>query len=222
MFDMYILPTNRWSDFFNAPTQHEILARIELNAEKFSLYVIYPPYEAIFKCFFLTDKPDVTVVILGQDPYHNPDQAIGLSFGVPQGIKAPPSLKNIFKELSLEGFCPDTFNTDLATWAKQGVLLLNSILSVSRNNPLSHKDLGWQTLTDNVLIELNNSSSPIVFMLWGAYAQSKKVLVTNPMHLVLCAPHPSPLSAHRGFLGCNHFRLCNEYLTSHDLPAINW
>ncbi len=192
-----------------------------LQAEKSQRKVIYPPGSLIFNALNTTPLDQVKVVILGQDPYHGPNQAHGLSFSVPQGIKPPPSLLNIFKEIETDLGIRNS-SGDLTAWAKQGVLLLNSVLTVERARAASHQGKGWESFTDRVIEVINHSRQHVVFMLWGSYAQKKAAQVETRKHLVLKAPHPSPLSAHRGFLGCRHFSQCNEYLKQQQIQPINW
>lgn len=183
---------------------------------------IFPNLSNCFEAFNQTPLSKVRVVILGQDPYHGAGQAHGLSFSVPEGVKVPPSLKNIFKELQAT-FPERNFESgDLNGWAKQGVFLLNSVLTVEEGKAASHRKKGWEAFTDSVLSILNEQQQPIVFMLWGAYAHKKAELLGNSDHLVLTAPHPSPLSAYRGFLGCNHFKLADKFLSSKGVNPINW
>lgn len=184
---------------------------------------IFPPDELVFRALDLAfDR--VRVVILGQDPYHGEGQAHGLAFSVPQGIKAPPSLKNIFKEMARDLETPDSLNrsTDLSDWAKQGVLLLNVTLTVESGKPGSHADMGWSELTDQIIRELSLTTPHLVFLLWGSHAQAKAGLISGDTHLVLKAPHPSPLSAYRGFFGCGHFSKTNAFLTKHGYTPIAW
>lgn len=164
----------------------------------------------------------VKVVIIGQDPYHGPNQAQGLSFSVPANQKIPPSLQNIYKELEREYQQPIYRSGDLQDWAKQGVLLLNAALSVEAGKPNSHANIGWKTFTDDILRVLNKEDRPIVFMLWGYNARQAAKFLNNPNHLVLQSTHPSPLSAHKGFIGCNHFKQANSFLESHGLEPIHW
>lgn len=184
----------------------------------------FPPRGQILNALNLTPYDMVKVVILGQDPYHGEHQAMGLSFSVPKGVTIPPSLKNIYKELNTEygDSFPIPESGDLTPWAKQGVLLLNSVLTVHAHQPASHAGHGWETYTDRILTEINNKTSPVVFLLWGRYAREKKHLITNPIHCILEAPHPSPYSAGMGFFGCNHFRKCNEFLKNNNMVPINW
>ena len=182
----------------------------------------YPPFEKILNALNLTPYENVKCVILGQDPYHEPNQAMGLSFSVEPGVTIPRSLQNIYKELHDELGCYIPNNGDLTKWAKQGVLLLNSVLTVRAHKAASHADHGWETYTDAILSELNKKDTPIVFLLWGNFARAKKTLITNPKHLILEATHPSPFSASSGFFGCNHFKKCNDYLTTNGLSPIDW
>lgn len=182
---------------------------------------IFPPYENIFDALRFTDYDKVKVVILGQDPYHGLGEAHGLSFSVHNGVKIPPSLLNIFKELKSDLGITRT-STDLTDWAKEGVLLLNSIMTVEMDKPLSHKNRGWETFTDNIIRYLNDRDKPIVFILWGNFARSKKVLITNKVHKIIESAHPSPLSASRGFFGTKPFSRCNNYLKEFGVEGIKW
>lgn len=181
----------------------------------------YPAYADIFNAFRYTDYNDVKVVILGQDPYHGEKEAHGLSFSVHDDVRRPPSLQNILKELEDDLGIKKEGN-DLTDWAKQGVFLLNSIMSVIKDRPLSHKDKGWEIFTDAVISKLNERKTPIVFVLWGSYARSKKTLITNPKHLILESVHPSPLSAHRGFFGSKPFSKINSFLEKNNIEKIDW
>jgi len=185
---------------------------------------VFPPEGSWLRALREVPYDSVRVLILGQDPYHGAGQAMGIAFAVPNELKPkPPSLVNIFKEISSDtGKAPDPGGSDLSGWLAQGVLLLNTVLTVREGEPLSHRDLGWEKLTDQVLSVLNERSEPVVFVLWGAPAQKKRALLTNPSHLVLEAPHPSPLSSYRGFFGCRHFTKANEFLSSQGEPAIEW
>ena len=183
---------------------------------------IYPEYKNIFTAFNTTSYDNVKVVILGQDPYHGEGEPHGLSFSVQDGIKLPPSLKNIYKELydDLNIINPNTGN--LISWSKQGVLLLNAILTVEKDKPASHRNIGWEQFTDAVISKINEKDSPVVFILWGNFARSKKNLISNPKHLVIESPHPSPFSARNGFFGSKPFSKTNEFLTKNGLAPINW
>ena len=183
---------------------------------------IYPDYNDIFKAFNLTDFNDVKVVILGQDPYFNTGQANGLAFSVNDTCPIPKSLKNIFLELKNDLGIEYPLHGDLTTWAKQGVFLLNTLLTVEDGKPGSHKKLGWERFTDEVIIKLNQRESPIVYLLWGNEAKKKRQLINTKKHLVLTAPHPSPLSAYRGFFKCKHFSLTNLFLSKNNVDPIDW
>ena len=191
--------------------------------ERESGVTVYPPAADVFNAFKATEFADVRVVILGQDPYHGPGQAHGLSFSVREGIAVPPSLLNIYKELAadIDGFAIPSHGC-LQHWAEQGVLLLNTVLTVRAGQAHSHAALGWETFTDKVVEVLNNGRDHVVFMLWGSHAQRKGRMIDRRRHLVLSAPHPSPLSAHRGFLGCRHFSQANAYLQAQGLAPIDW
>lgn len=183
---------------------------------------VYPPAGKQFNAFNLSPE-DVRVVILGQDPYHGDGQAMGLSFSVPEGVKPPPSLLNIFKEIEQEGGRPAAGRTgDLTAWSKQGVLLLNSVLTVDAGQAASHRGLGWELLTDAAIKTLSKRDNPIVFMLWGKDAIAKRSLIDEGKHLVLVSVHPSPLSAYRGFFGNDHFKKANEFMILHGYPPIEW
>ena len=183
---------------------------------------VYPSNDNIFRALELTPIENVKIVILGQDPYHGPNQAHGLSFSVMKGERIPPSLKNIYKELynDIKMDTPD--HGFLEGWARQGVLLLNTTLTVERGKPASHKGQGWEEFTDAVIREISALGRPVVFMLWGAHAQAKQTLIDTDKHLVLTAPHPSPFSAHKGFLGCGHFSKANAFLRDHGQTEIDW
>ncbi|MDF1512908.1 MAG: uracil-DNA glycosylase [Anaerolineae bacterium] len=185
---------------------------------------IYPSSWRVFYALYATAFQEVKIVIVGQDPYHRPGQADGLAFSVPEGIKAPPSLRNIFKEIASDVYAadPPSFSTDLSRWACQGVLLLNASLTVEEGNAGSHSEIGWHTLTDAILQTLSRKREHLVFMLWGRHAQMKNELIDTARHLILEAPHPSPLSAYRGFLGCRHFSKANRYLVEHQNTPITW
>lgn len=184
---------------------------------------IYPPLEKIFEAFSLTSFEEVKVVIVGQDPYHNQGQAHGLSFSVPEGITLPPSLKNIYREIENDvGVKKNMLQGDLTSWAEQGVLLLNSVLTVEKNLPGSHRGKGWEEFTTFVIQTISEKKEHCVFLLWGAYAQNKGNIIDTTKHLVLTSSHPSPFSAHKGFLGNKHFSQTNQYLTNHGKDSIQW
>ena len=189
---------------------------------EYSTATIYPPASKIFEAFNLTPFGDVKVVILGQDPYHGPGQANGLCFSVGPGVPYPPSLQNIFKEIAADTSRAPLPSGDLRRWARQGVLLLNSTLTVEQAKAASHQGKGWEEFTDAVIRRLNEEADNIVFILWGSYAIKKGAIIDRERHLVLTSPHPSPLSAHRGFFGNHHFTRANDYLLSHGKTPIDW
>ncbi len=190
--------------------------------EERSNHTIYPPGPNIFNAFNLTPLPNLKVVILGQDPYHGPGQAHGLCFSVPHGIKAPPSLKNIFKEIHTDLELPIPTHGNLESWASSGVLLINATLTVRAHEAGSHQKQGWETFTDKVIETVSQEKEHVVFLLWGRFAQAKKKLIDTSKHLVLESVHPSPLSAYNGFYGCRHFSKTNEYLREHGIEEVNW
>ena len=190
--------------------------------EEYRTRTVYPPGPELFKAFDLTPLSEVKVVILGQDPYHEPGQAEGLCFSVKQGIEQPPSLVNIYRELHNELGCYIPKSGSLVPWAKQGVLLLNTLLTVRAHQAFSHKGIGWEQFTDAAIRAVNEVDRPVVFMLWGRPAGEKAALLDNPKHLVLKCAHPSPLSASRGFFGCGHFVTCNEFLAANGITPIDW
>lgn len=198
------------------------LALREFLKSEYKTRRIYPPMGDIYNALRYTARADTRVVILGQDPYHGAGQAHGLCFSVKAGVPKPPSLKNIFKELADEYGMPEPPTGELTGWAKQGVLLLNTTLTVREGAAASHKGHGWERLTDRIISLVNESERPVVFMLWGGHARAKKALVNAPHHLVLECAHPSPLSAYAGFFGCGHFKAANEFLTANGLSAIDW
>lgn len=212
-----------WKDILRDEFNKEYFKNIKkfLIDEK-DKYIIYPKEEDIFTALNLTPYDKVKVVIIGQDPYHEEGEAHGLSFSVNKDIEIPPSLKNIYKELhdDLNLYIPN--NGYLKKWADEGVLLLNAILTVRQSDALSHSKIGWQTFTDEIIKKLNEKETPVVFILWGNYAKSKKELITNKRHLILEGVHPSPLSASRGFFGCKHFSMTNEFLEKTNQKEIDW
>jgi len=211
---------NALSDIFDKPYFSQIVNH--LKAEKALKTTLYPSGGLIFNAFNLTPYDKVKVIILGQDPYHNPQQAMGLSFSVPDGIKPPPSLANIFKELNKDIGMAIPCSGNLTAWAKQGVLLLNAVLTVRANEPASHAKIGWTKFTDDVIQTLSLHKTGLVFILWGNFAQEKIKLIDNSKHKILKAAHPSPLSAYNGFFGCKHFSATNEYLVKNNIDPINW
>ncbi len=215
--------TNDWSAVFREeykkPYYRELYDFIK---NEYETKQIFPPSSDIFNAFHYTSLADTKVCIIGQDPYHNVGQAHGLCFSVKYPEEAPPSLVNIYKELEQELGCYIPNNGDLTYWAKQGVLLLNAVLTVRAHQANSHAGKGWEQFTDRAIMALNEKDSPVVFLLWGSYAQKKASMITNKKHLILEAPHPSPLSAYRGFFGCGHFKKTNEFLKANNLQEIDW
>lgn len=210
---------NLLSGEFSSSYYHELR---EFLKSEYSSCRIYPPMNDIYNALRYTSYENTRVVILGQDPYHGAGQAHGLCFSVKEGTEPPPSLKNIFKELKTELNISEPPCGELTGWAKQGVLLLNTTLTVREGRPQSHKGRGWEILTDKIISILNEKESPVVFMLWGGNARAKKHLITNRQHLILECAHPSPLSAYAGFFGCNHFIRANEFLCQNKKRPINW
>jgi len=194
----------------------------EFVREEYNTTTVYPPADDIFNALHLTALKDVKVLILGQDPYHGANQAHGLSFSVLPGQRIPPSLKNIYTELHDDLGCDIPNNGYLEKWAKQGVLMLNTVLTVRAHKPNSHQGKGWEYFTDAIIRAVNEQDRPIVYLLWGRPAQKKASMLNNPKHLILKAPHPSPYSADTGFFGCRHFSQANEFLESHGAEPIDW
>lgn len=215
--------SNDWLDVlkgeFRKPYYKELFQKVN---EEYQTRQIFPPADDIFNAFHLTPLKNVKVVILGQDPYHNIGQAHGLCFSVKKGIPAPPSLVNIYKELQDDLGCTIPNHGYLVKWAQQGVLMLNTVLTVRAHQANSHRGIGWEQFTDAAIRALNEQDRPIVFILWGAPAQKKKVMLNNPKHLILEAPHPSPLSAYRGFFGSKPFSKTNEFLRANGIEEIDW
>ncbi len=194
----------------------------EFVINEYNTKTIFPPKEKIFNALKTTPYDKVKVVIIGQDPYHGIGEAHGMCFSVNPGIKIPPSLMNIYKELNRDLGCKIPNNGYLVKWAKQGVLLLNSVLTVEKDKPASHQNKGWEIFTDRIIEELNKSQTPIVFLLWGNFAKQKARLITNKKHLILTSSHPSPFSVKYGFEGCSHFSKANKFLASNNLTPIDW
>ncbi|SUO04823.1 uracil-DNA glycosylase [Faecalicoccus pleomorphus] len=214
---------NDWQELFDTEIQKEYLNKINyFLAREYKTKKIYPPKEKIFNAFLTTSLKDTKVVILGQDPYHQPGQAQGFAFSVAPNVKIPPSLVNIYKEIEDEYHVKLHRNGDLTDWAKQGVLLLNPILTVEDSKPLSHQNIGWQNFTDAAIQRINEKEDAVVFLLWGSKAGAVRRFLNNPSHLVLTSSHPSPLSAYRGFFGNGHFKKCNEFLIAHGKEPIHW
>ena len=214
---------NEWDALLADEIKKDYYLRLrEFLKQEYTTRRIYPPMEDIFNALRHTSYSDVRAVILGQDPYHGAGQAHGMCFSVKKGTPPPPSLQNIFKELKADlGINPPNHG-ELTQWADNGVLLLNTVLTVREGQANSHRGMGWEHFTDRVIQLLNERQQPIVFLLWGGNARSKANLITNPQHLVLQCAHPSPLSAYNGFFGCRHFSKTNEFLTQHGMQPINW
>lgn len=218
-----LLQEPSWKEALAEELAKEYIQKLNQKIEsEYHIHTIYPQYRDIFRAFELCPIDKVKVVILGQDPYHNPNQAMGMSFSVPETTPLPPSLKNIFQEITSDIGVTPLNHGDLSRWAHEGVLLLNSILTVQDSNPGSHQQYGWEQFTDIVIHKLSQHHPHIVFMLWGTYAQAKISLISSSDHLILQAPHPSPLSAYRGFIGCKHFSQANSYLKKHHISPIDW
>ena len=214
---------NDWDEILKDTFQTESYLKLRaFLANEYRTRTIYPDMHNIFNALKLTSFQDCKVVILGQDPYHGPNQAHGLSFSVQEGVQPPPSLLNIFKELKDDVGIPEPKSGNLTCWAKQGVLMLNTVLTVREHQPNSHKGMGWEQVTDDVITTLDKKSTPVVFLLWGANARNKAKIVTNPIHIRLEAPHPSPLSAYNGFFGCRHFSKANQALIASGQTPIDW
>ena len=214
---------NEWLEYlkpeFSKPYYRELYNFVK---EEYSTREIFPPSDKIFSALEHTSVKDVKVVIIGQDPYHEPGQAHGMSFSVLPGVKTPPSLQNMYKELNTELGCYIPNNGYLVKWADQGVLLLNAVLTVRSGAANSHKGKGWEQFTDAVIRAVNAQDRPVVYLLWGSNARAKKTLINNPKHLVLETVHPSPLSAYNGFFGCGHFKKANDFLKENGLTPIDW
>ena len=214
---------NQWDHYLENEYKKEYFQKLlDFIKEEYKNKTIYPKQNEVFNAFRYTDYQDIKVVILGQDPYHGINQAEGLSFSVKDEVLKPPSLKNIFKELESDLGIPFPEHNSLKPWAKQGVLLLNAVLTVEEHKPTSHKDRGWENFTDAVIKVLNERDKPIVFILWGSYARSKKTYITNPIHLVIESAHPSPFSARNGFFGSKPFSKTNEFLKKNGKKEIDW
>lgn len=216
---------NSWDKLLEAEAEKDYYKQLRAflkNEYLRSGFTIYPDMNDIFNAFKYTDYNKVRAIILGQDPYHGENQAHGLCFSVKKGIQKPPSLVNIFKELENDLNITPPDHGELTSWAENGVMLLNSVLTVRSGLAGSHRNKGWEIFTDKAISLLNERETPIVFFLWGGYARAKKSLITNKHHLILECPHPSPLSAYNGFFGCKHFSKCNEFLKANGLEEINW
>ena len=218
---MKVFIEESWQSLLEEEFSAEYFARLaDFVKRAYQRHICYPPSDLIFNAFIVCQVDKVRVVILGQDPYINEGQAHGLSFSVPDGVAFPPSLRNILNEVSRTTGKPPPQSGNLERWARQGVLLLNATLTVEAGRSGSHQGQGWETFTDSVIERLSSHCDCLVFMLWGSYARKKKALIDASKHLILEAPHPSPLSAHRGFIGCNHFSLANAWLNNKGLPSV--
>lgn len=214
---------NDWNDYvgdeFNKPYYKQLRSFL---IKEYKEQRVFPDAHHIFNALHMTEYKETKVVILGQDPYHGDGQAHGLSFSVQPGVKPPPSLQNIFKELQTDIGCDIPNHGNLEAWAKQGVLLLNTVLTVRKGMPQSHKGKGWEVFTDKVIEQLNKREKPVIFILWGTHAQQKQHIISNTNHYILCSPHPSPFSAHRGFFGSRPFSKANQLLLKNGQSPIDW
>ena len=214
---------NDWDEILEKEFLKPYFIELKNNITKdYEKHTCYPPINKVYDAFRLSSFTNTKVLILGQDPYHNPGQAMGLAFSVPEDVKVPPSLVNIYKEYCSDLALQKPVSGDLSKWAKQGVLLLNAILSVRENQPLAHKDYGWMTFTDEIIKTLNKKSTPVIFVLWGGFARNKKKLITNKQHLIIENVHPSPLSSYRGFFGSKPFSEINKFLTKTNQEKIDF
>ncbi|MBE6125274.1 MAG: uracil-DNA glycosylase [Erysipelotrichaceae bacterium] len=213
-----------WDKFLNEEFRKPYFKELsEFLKREYRTKTIYPPKKEVFSSFYFTDMDKVKVVILGQDPYHEPGQACGMCFAVKPGVQLPPSLQNIYKEIQDDLGIPMNYNNGyLVKWARQGVLLINSVMTVEKGRANSHAGHGWETFTNNVIEKINTLDQPVVYLLWGNNARQKKQLITNPKHLILETVHPSPLSVYRGFFGCRHFSKANEFLVKNGAEPIDW
>ncbi|MBR2745407.1 MAG: uracil-DNA glycosylase [Erysipelotrichaceae bacterium] len=213
-----------WDPFLNEEFQKPYFKELSAFLKReYETKTIYPPKKEVFSSFYYTDLDKVKVVILGQDPYHEPGQACGMCFAVKPGVQLPPSLQNIYKEIQDDLGIPMNYNNGyLVKWAKQGVLLINSVMTVEKGKANSHAGRGWETFTNHVIEKINTLDQPVVYLLWGNNARQKKSLITNPRHLILETVHPSPLSVYRGFFGCRHFSKTNDYLIKNGTEPIDW
>lgn len=214
---------NDWNELLKEEFEKEYYLELRKKlASEYRSHTVYPDMYDIFNALRYTAYKDVKAVILGQDPYHGRGQAHGLSFSVKKGVPKPPSLQNIFKELEMDIGVPEPAHGELTSWAGEGVLLLNAVLTVRSGSPNSHINLGWQTFTDRIISILNSRKEPLVFLLWGKNAKAKETLINSARHKILTAAHPSPYSAYSGFFGCRHFSKTNEFLAENGIGSINW
>ncbi len=214
---------NRWDEILADEFKKDYYLNLrEFLKQEYGRYTVYPPMNDIFNSLRYADYDNIKVVIIGQDPYHEPNQAHGLAFSVKKGCPIPPSLKNIYAELEADLGIPPCPHGELTEWAKQGVLLLNNALTVRRGQANSHRGKGWEYLTDRIIQCVNEKSDPVVYLLWGANAREKTKIINNPRHLILTAAHPSPLSAYNGFFGCRHFSKTNKFLEDNGVDPVDW
>ena len=214
---------NDWDEFLKEEFSKDYYLQLrKFLVEEYNHNTVYPNMHDIFNALRYTSYQNTHVLLLGQDPYHGPNQAHGLCFSVKKGVTPPPSLRNIYQELANELGCSIPEHGELTKWTSQGVLMLNTCLTVRRGQPNSHAGKGWEILTDKIISLINDKEDPVVFLLWGRNAQSKEKLITNPQHLILKCAHPSPFSAYNGFFGCNHFKMTNAFLKEHGLKEIDW
>lgn len=214
---------NDWDEILNIIENSDGFRKfLNIINEKYDSQTVYPTKKNIFNALKLTSYKDTKVVIMGQDPYHGEGEAHGLSFSVQKGVKIPPSLQNIYKELESDLGIKPSQHGDLTKWAKEGVLLLNAVLTVEKDKPASHRNIGWELLTDYIIKAINEKNEPVVFILWGNFAKEKKKYITNPKHLIITSPHPSPFSAYSGFFGSKPFSKANDFLIKNNLKPINW
>lgn len=214
---------NNWDNILKEEYKKDYFKNIVMFINKeYKEKTIFPPKSSILRAFKLTDYDDVKVVILGQDPYHGVNEANGLAFSVSKGVRLPPSLQNIYKELRDDLGIEVSTNGDLEKWAREGVLLLNSVFTVEKDKPASHKDIGWEQFSDEVIKKVNEKKTPVVFILWGNFAKSKAKYITNNIHLIISSPHPSPFSAYSGFFGSKPFSRTNEFLRKNNIKEIDW
>lgn len=214
---------NKWDEILEDEFKKDYYLQLrEFLKQEYGSYTVFPPMEDIFNSLRYADYDNIKVVIIGQDPYHEPNQAHGLAFSVKKGCQIPPSLKNIYAEIKTDLGIEPPKHGELTSWAKQGVLLLNNALTVRMGQANSHRGKGWELLTDRIIELVNEKSEPVVYLLWGANAREKTKIINNPKHLVLTAAHPSPLSARNGFFGCKHFSKANDFLVKNGLEPINW
>lgn len=215
--------TSQWLSNIQVEIEKEYFRKLmDFVSNERKNYVVYPPEYLMFNAFCLTSWDSIKVVIIGQDPYHGEGQAHGLCFSVPKGIRKPPSLQNVFKELNDDIGMKIPSHGNLESWAKQGVLLINACLSVRKKSPTSHQNIGWEIFTDALIRKISSEKKNVVFLLWGKFAQEKASLINENNHLILKAVHPSPMSVYRGFFGCKHFSKTNSYLCSHSINPIDW